>query len=67
MSFVIGLPYWIYHSFWIYNLDVPRALKPLLFAGVVSMALILCLIWAFWGWMTSRFKGIYSVIFGAFA
>ncbi|MEO0215163.1 MAG: apolipoprotein N-acyltransferase, partial [candidate division WOR-3 bacterium] len=67
MSFVIGLPYWIYHSFWIYNLDVPRALKPLLFAGVVSMALILCLIWAFWGWITSRFKGIYSVIFGAFA
>lgn len=65
VSFLIGLPYWFYHSFWIYNLDVPEKLKVLLLLGVVSMSLVLAVIWGIWGYLTSKFKGFYMVIFGS--
>ncbi|MFZ8834440.1 MAG: hypothetical protein ACO2O5_09615, partial [Candidatus Caldipriscus sp.] len=30
LSFLIALPYWLFHSLWIYNLDVPNNIRPLL-------------------------------------
>ncbi len=64
-SFLIGLPYWFYHSFWIYNLDVPDRLRALLLLGVVFLSLALSFIWGIWGYLTSKFKGFYMVIFGS--
>ncbi|MFZ8826287.1 MAG: apolipoprotein N-acyltransferase [Candidatus Caldipriscus sp.] len=66
LSFLIALPYWLFHSLWIYNLDVPNNIRPLLLLGVLTMSLILSVIWAFWGWAVSRFKGLTAVLFGSF-
>jgi apolipoprotein N-acyltransferase len=66
LSFLIALPYWLFHSLWIYNLDVPNNIRPLLLLGVLTMSVILSVIWAFWGWAVSRFKGLMAVLFGSF-
>lgn len=65
ISFLIAIPYWLFHSLWIYNLDVPNSIRPLLLLGVLTMSAILSSIWGLWGWAVSKFNGLTSVLFGS--
>ncbi len=53
-ALLIALPYWLYHSLWILNLQVPTYVRPLLVLGVLLMAGALSLLYGLWGWAIGR-------------
>ena len=57
-AFLIALPYWLYHSLWILNLQVPAYVRPLLLLGVLLMTITLSFLYGLWGWAIRRMDGL---------